>query len=81
MEINTTAALLEMVAEHLPPFSTRRELAKFLRTTEHWLAREAMAGRGPAMIKMSSGRSGTVRYSHQAIAEWLEQQSRGGVAA
>lgn len=51
------------------------EVAKWLQVTRGALARWRMRGIGPPYIKASEGRNAAVRYSRQAVEEYLERQT------
>lgn len=50
---------------------TRAEAAALLKLSAHSLACMRSEGRGPAVVKLSAGRSGAVRYRRSDIERWL----------
>lgn len=53
------------------PLLTRDEVATICKVKPHTVACWQSAGRGPTPIKLSSGRSGAVRYRKSAVEAWL----------
>jgi hypothetical protein len=55
---------------------TREEAAALLKVRPHSLACMRSEGRGPAVVKLSAGRSGAVRYRRSDIERWLADPAR-----
>lgn len=67
-------------AAELPPYVSARELAAFLGLDERLLAKWRSMGIGPAYVKLTPGRGGSVRYSRDDIRAYLAENRRTGRA-
>jgi hypothetical protein len=60
---------------------TREQAAALLHVTPHTLACWRSAGRGPAIVKFSAGRSAAVRYRRSEIERWIADPVAADAAA
>ena len=56
----------------LEEYLTASEVAKLLKITLQGLQDLRSQGGGPPYFKLSTGRSGRVRYKKSAVAQWIE---------
>lgn len=66
-----------MPDEMLPPARVAAELGVTVRTLANW----RWLGIGPKYVKLTSGRSGRVRYMRSGVDEWRKAKEAEGTAA
>ena len=65
-----------MRANTIDPLLHPEDVAKILKVSPSWLAKQRMAGTGPRFVKI--GRS--VRYPESAVREYIKARTRGSTS-